>query len=124
MPTQVLIIYIKVFAFLIGSGVISGALSAHLLSKYFAKEQLSVFETAVFYQITQALGGLLLVVLCMTGFVNYKRVLLSAQLILFGILVFSGSLYLLCITGQKWLGAITPLGGLSLIAGWLLLLTI
>lgn len=78
-------------------------------------ERLGVFETAVRYQMYHALGLILLVAL--PG--DYRW---SGWLFVAGILIFSGSLYLLALTGTRWLGAITPIGGVCLLAGWGLLL--
>ena len=76
-----------------------------------------VFETAVQYHFYHSLA---LLVVGMLALSQPQTVLLksSGWLFFIGILIFSGSLYLLSITGHRWLGAVTPLGGLSFIAGW------
>jgi uncharacterized membrane protein YgdD (TMEM256/DUF423 family) len=80
---------------------------------------MQIFKTGVEYHFYHALGLLLIGVLSISipsGMLNWSAIFLTA-----GIILFSGSLYVLAVTGIKWLGAITPLGGLSFIAGWLLL---
>jgi len=76
-----------------------------------------VYRTAVAYQVYHSLG-LILVGLLLANH-NITGIRLSAWLMLAGILIFSGSLYLLSITGIRWLGAITPIGGLCFLAAWL-----
>ena len=99
--------------------VMLGAFAAHGLRGRLTPELASTFEVAVRYQMYHALG--LLAVAWAAA--RWPGGAMSGAGILFvaGTVIFSGSLYLLVLTGQKWLGAITPLGGLALIAGWLLL---
>ncbi|MBI3825893.1 MAG: DUF423 domain-containing protein [Candidatus Rokubacteria bacterium] len=96
-----------------------GAFGAHGLRARLGAEMLSVFETGVRYQMYHALA------LIAVGWAaaRWPGATMSAAGWLFaaGTVVFSGSLYLIALTGQRWLGAITPLGGLALIAGWLTL---
>jgi len=110
--------------FIIGSlsgflGVALGAFAAHGLKGQLAPELLATFEVGVRYQIYHALA-LLAVGL---GRARFPGPWLTAGGWLFvgGTVVFSGSLYLLCLTGVRVLGAVTPLGGLALLAGWLCL---
>ncbi len=97
-----------------------GAFGAHGLKDMLtANGRLETFETAVKYQFYHTLALFLLGLLMLNfqhAYLNY-----AAYAFLAGITVFSGSLYVLCLTNMKWLGAITPLGGLGLIAGWVLL---
>jgi uncharacterized membrane protein YgdD (TMEM256/DUF423 family) len=99
--------------------VMLGAFAAHGLRSRLTPELASTFEVAVRYQMYHALG--LFAVAWAAA--RWPGGSMSAAGILFivGTLIFSGSLYLLVLTGQKWLGAITPLGGLAFIVGWLLL---
>ena len=97
-----------------------GAFGAHSLKAYISEDLIQTYKTGVEYHFYHALGLLLIGVLSMSipsGLLNWSAILLFT-----GIILFSGSLYFLAITGIKWLGAITPLGGLSFIAGWILLL--
>ena len=96
-----------------------GAFGAHGLKAHLSTEILATYKTGVEYHFYHALGLLLIGVLAIympNVQLKWSVVFLSA-----GIILFSGSLYVLAITGIKWLGAITPLGGLSFIAGWIFL---
>ena len=107
-------------AALLAFAVAVGAFGAHALKVRLTDDMLQIYKTGVEYHFYHALGLLLIGVLSLhisSGLLNW-----SALLLVLGIVLFSGSLYLLAITGLKWLGAITPLGGLSFIAGWILLL--
>ena len=99
-----------------------GAFGAHALRARLTDEALQVFQTGVSYQMYHALA-LLAVGIVLARFSTDGSVWLSASGWLFvaGSLLFSGSLYLLALTGTTWLGAITPLGGLAFLAGWLVL---
>ena len=106
-------------------GVGLGAFGAHALRTMLdASGRAATFETAVKYQFYHALA-LVLVGLLMHVFASNPTVVKllgwSGYSFLGGTLIFSGSLYILCFTGITWLGAITPLGGLAMIAGWALL---
>jgi len=105
--------------FMAGLGVAAGAFGAHALKQRLAPDLLAVFETGVRYQMYHALG-LLAVALASDRWpgMNFNP---AGWLFLIGIILFSGSLYALCLTGMRALGAITPLGGLSFLAAWTLL---
>ena len=94
-----------------------GAFAAHGLKARLAPELLATFETGVRYQMYHALA-LLGVAWACTRWPG-TLVTVGGWLFVAGTLVFSGSLYLLALTGERWLGAITPFGGLALLAGWL-----
>ncbi len=100
-------------------GVALGAFGAHSLRNLVPEASVSVFETGVRYHVYHALG-LLAVAWAATRF-GGSLVYLSGWLFVTGILLFSGSLYLLVITGQRWLALVTPLGGVAFILGWLML---
>ncbi len=100
--------------------VAAGAFGAHALRGHLSEDALSIFETAARYQMYHALALLLMGVLAGKGGVGLTSV--AGWLFTGGGLLFSGSLYLLAITDVKWLGAITPLGGLCFLAGWAALL--
>jgi uncharacterized membrane protein YgdD (TMEM256/DUF423 family) len=101
-------------------GVVLGAAGAHGRIHDLVSEQghLAEWATAVDYHLLHA-GVLLLVGAMGPGLSRFAG--LAWRLMLFGVLLFSGSLYAMGVTGIKWLGAITPLGGLCLMAGWLFL---
>ena len=101
--------------------VMLGAFGAHGLRNRLDAYSLSVYEKAVFYHFVHALGILLVALLVRTGAITVGAGGRVAGLLLLGIVIFSGSLYALAISGVRALGAITPIGGLAFIAGWLLL---
>lgn len=98
-----------------------GAFGAHALKDHLDAWARGVYETAVLYHFVHTLALLGVALLCRHG---QPRRSLSAAGVAFmtGLLVFCGSLYLLSITGLKWLGAVTPLGGVAFLLGWSLLL--
>lgn len=96
--------------------VAGGAFGAHELKNHLDTNMLVIFETAVKYQMYHSLALILV-----SMFVKPKTgiwLVRSGWLFLTGIAVFSGSLYVLSLTGIKWFGALTPLGGLAFLAGW------
>ena len=99
--------------------VILGAFGAHYLKNTLNDYSLSVFQTGVLYQFFHSIGILVLVLLSKS--INNLNLDLSIWFFTIGIILFSGSLYLLAITGLKWLGAITPIGGMFFILGWMFL---
>ncbi|MCI0419964.1 MAG: DUF423 domain-containing protein [Acidobacteria bacterium] len=99
-----------------GLGVAAGAFGAHALKARLSPDLLQVFETGVRYQMYHALG--LLAVAAANERWPHANFNLAGWLMLAGILLFSGSLYVLCLTGVRALGAITPIGGLCFLAGW------
>lgn len=118
MSSQIVIVIAAVLG-AIGVGL--GAFGAHSLNEFLMETgRVETFETAVRYQMFHVLA-LLAVALLKNYWVNASWLNWSSWLFIIGILIFSGSLYLLIITGQRWLGAITPIGGLALIGGWLTL---
>lgn len=107
----------SVLAFL---AVALGAFGAHALRDFLQETQRThVYEKAVLYQMFHALG-LILVAMLGFQFPALKTEWIST-LLLVGILLFSGSLYLLCLSQIRWLGAITPFGGTAFLIGWALL---
>ena len=100
-------------------GVALGAFAAHGLKARLDPAMLATFETGVRYQMYHALGLLAVGWACTRwpgAWVNA-----SGWLLIAGTLLFSGSLYVLALTGVRWLGAITPFGGAAFLAGWLCL---
>ena len=113
--------FILIGAFFAFTGVGAGAFGAHSLAEFLAETgRTDTFETAVRYQIYHALA-LLFVALFKNYFTSTPFLNWSGWLFTAGILIFSGSLYLLILTGQRWLGAVTPVGGIAFLAGWALL---
>jgi len=109
------------FAALFGlTGVALGAFAAHALKSRLSADYLAVFQTGVHYQLIHALAlfGVALLMSQMTS-----RLLVAAgSLFVIGVLLFSGSLYLLALTGLGKLGIVTPFGGVAFLGGWLCLL--
>ncbi|AIQ67964.1 DUF423 domain-containing protein [Paenibacillus graminis] len=97
-----------------------GAFGAHLLKPVISEDYLKVYETGVHYHMIHALG-LILIGLAAGQWGERSRLRWAGRLLILGIVLFSGSLYVLSITGIKGLGAITPLGGVCFLAGWLCL---
>jgi uncharacterized membrane protein YgdD (TMEM256/DUF423 family) len=106
-------------ALLAGLAVAAGAFGAHALRDRVAPDMLAIFETGVRYQMYHALA--LLAVAWATVRWPDSSAVLAGWCFVAGIVIFSGSLYVLALTGVRWLGAITPLGGLAFLAGWALL---
>jgi uncharacterized membrane protein YgdD (TMEM256/DUF423 family) len=106
---------------LIALATVLGAFGAHALKAHLSQDKLQVYETAVRYHFLHALGLLAIGVLLRS--MDGELLRWSAALILAGILLFSGSLYLLTFGAPRFLGIITPIGGLALIAGWILFAT-
>jgi uncharacterized membrane protein YgdD (TMEM256/DUF423 family) len=98
-----------------------GAFGAHALKAHLSQDKLQVYETAVRYHFIHALGLLAIGVLLRS--IDAELLRWSAALVLTGIILFSGSLYLLTFGAPPFLGIITPIGGLALIAGWILFAT-
>jgi uncharacterized membrane protein YgdD (TMEM256/DUF423 family) len=96
-----------------------GALGAHALKARLAAEQLATFHTGASYHGLHALALLATGVACLLF--DSRSLRAAGALFAVGILLFSGSLYLLAVTGIRWLGVVTPFGGAALLAGWLLL---
>ncbi|MCH7613681.1 MAG: DUF423 domain-containing protein [Candidatus Marinimicrobia bacterium] len=106
-------------ALLAGLAVMLGAFGAHALKAKVSPENLTIFDTAVKYHMYHALG---LILIGLLGFhFPVKSIQIPAYLMMGGILIFSGSLYVLVLSGIRWLGAITPIGGIAFIISWLLL---
>ncbi len=105
----------------LGIAVILGAFGAHGLRARLDTYAMGVYERAVFYHFIHALGLLVASILPKLGVISAPSAGWICSLLLAGIVIFSGSLYALAITGIRALGAITPFGGLCYIGAWLLL---
>jgi uncharacterized membrane protein YgdD (TMEM256/DUF423 family) len=97
-----------------------GAFAAHALKLRLSPDMLNVFETAVRYHMYHALA--LLAVAWATSRWPDSSAPLAGWSFIFGVIVFSGSLYILSLTGIRWLGAITPIGGVAFLIGWAILI--
>lgn len=97
-----------------------GAFGAHGLKQKISEDMMTVYQTGVQYHFYHTLA-LLGVGVLLAQFPQSVPLKVSGWAMLAGMLVFSGSLYLLALTGTRWLGAITPIGGLSLLVAWLAL---
>jgi len=114
----------KIFIFL-GSinaflAVALGAFGAHALKSRLSEEMLAIFQTGVHYHLIHALG-LLLIGILVERIPESSLISWSGGLLLLGIVLFSGSLYVLSLSGIRAFGAVTPFGGVSFLAGWILL---
>ncbi len=111
--------YLRLACALGGLAVVAGAFGAHGLKTRIDEAHLGIWQTAVEYHMYHAIA-----LLAFTGGAMSIRSgrlpVWACRAWIAGIAIFSGTLYLLAVTGAKWLGAITPLGGLALIAGWAL----
>jgi uncharacterized membrane protein YgdD (TMEM256/DUF423 family) len=102
--------------------VMIGAFAAHGLKQVLDDHALGLIETAAKYQMYHAIALLLLGVMSSLAQFPVKLLNWAAFFFTFGILLFSGSLYLLAVSNVKWLGAVVPLGGVAFILGWLMLI--
>ena len=99
--------------------VMLGAFAAHSLKSHLEPADLQTFEVGARYQMYHALA--LVALGLVAGQRNHRALSLAGWLFCVGTILFSGSLYLLAVTGQHWLGAITPFGGVAFITGWIAL---
>lgn len=111
--------FLALGAFLAFLSVGLGAFGAHALKMSLSGDMLRIYQTGVEYQFYHALG-LILVGLIYQHY-PVRKVAIAGWLILVGIIIFSGSLYLLSLSGIRWLGAVTPLGGTAFLLAWLTL---
>ncbi len=111
--------FIATAAILMFTGVAAGAFGAHGLKQILSADMLAIWQTAVTYQMVHGLGMLALgIMLQQQDNALLRR---AAWAMLIGVLIFSGSLYALALTGIRILGAITPIGGVAFLAGWAML---
>jgi uncharacterized membrane protein YgdD (TMEM256/DUF423 family) len=104
--------WIPIGCFLALLAVAAGAFGAHGLKSHLSAARLETFETAVRYQMYHAIATIL---------AGFLRAPVAGWCFVLGIAIFSGSLYLLVLTDARWLGALTPVGGLLFLIGWTLL---
>ncbi len=123
MPSRHANIIIGIGAMLMLLAVLLGAFGAHALKTRLSPEMLMVYQTGVQYHLVHALGLMLIGVICNmqpNDDAESRALKLAAIFMGVGVVLFSGSLYALAITGVSMLGAITPLGGVCFIAAWVL----
>ena len=99
--------------------VMAGAFGAHGLRGVVDERGLEVFQTAVTYQIYHSLALILVAILPVAG-LSRRLLGIAAGFFVAGILLFSGSLYLLVLTDLRWMGPVTPVGGMGFMVGWIL----
>lgn len=99
--------------------VAAGAFGAHALKQVLQSDMLTVYQTAVDYQFFHSLG--LIAIGSLQKVSPRRHQAVAAWTMLAGIIIFSGSLYILSMSGIRWLGMITPVGGVCLLAAWLIL---
>jgi uncharacterized membrane protein YgdD (TMEM256/DUF423 family) len=107
-------------ALLSAFAIMLGAFGAHGLKGHLSEEMLAVYHTAVEYHMYHALG-ILLVGFLLKQSPTATLITWAGWMMILGILLFCGSLYILSLTGIRWLGAVTPFGGVALIVAWLFL---
>lgn len=112
-------IFLTLAPILAGLSVAAGAFASHALKDKLTDRAIEIFETGAKYQMYHALALLLVgVLLTREDIISPNLLNIAGIAFIVGIAIFSGSLYALSLSGIKWLGAITPLGGLAFIIGW------
>lgn len=111
-------VFLTIAAILAGLSVAGGAFASHALRDKLSDRALEVFEVGVRYQMYHALALLLVAVLMSRTESPPASLTAAGYAFMVGIAIFSGSLYALSLSGVKWLGTITPLGGVAFIVGW------
>jgi uncharacterized membrane protein YgdD (TMEM256/DUF423 family) len=119
LPTN---IFLAAGALFGATGVVLGAFGAHALTSRLSESDLAVWDTAVTYQLTHALALLVVGMLGRGGGAGNAAFSVAGWGFVVGVVLFSGSLYLLAFGGPRLLGPVTPLGGLAFIVGWVALL--
>ena len=114
-----MMIWIRVGGWIMFLGVLLGAFGAHALREKLSAYHMDVFKTGVFYHFVHGLG--LFLVAYLSTQTTDSKVTWAGILFIVGIFLFSGSLYALSVTGIRWFGAITPIGGLAFMTAWALI---
>ncbi len=112
-------LFVSIGSFLAFMAVAAGAFGTHALRDILTPKMLEVWQTGVNYHLIHAIAIILVASLIKEAPSKLQKA--AGILFVTGVLVFSGSLYLLAATGTRWLGAITPLGGVCFLSGWLCL---
>ncbi len=111
-------LFLTIAAIFGGLSVAGGAFGAHALREKISERSLEIFDTGARYQMYHAIALLLVAILMSRLETPPTALLVSGWLFIIGVVIFSGSLYALSLTGIKSLGAVAPLGGLALMAAW------
>ncbi|WP_041933309.1 DUF423 domain-containing protein [Gloeothece verrucosa] len=111
-------IFLMIGAILAGLSGAAGAFASHALKERLTERMLQIFETGTKYQMYHALALLLVAVLLTRPEIPQNLLTAAGIAFIAGVALFSGSLYALSLSGIKWLGAITPLGGIAFLVGW------
>jgi uncharacterized membrane protein YgdD (TMEM256/DUF423 family) len=111
-------IFLAIAAIYGGLAVAGGAFASHALQGHLPERALAVFQTGIRYQMSHALALLLVAVLLRMGSANGPWLTVAGWGFISGVVLFSGSLYLISLAGLKVLGPVTPLGGLAFLIGW------
>ena len=114
-------IFLTLGSLLAALAVLGGAFATHALSKIISVGALATFETGIKFQMYHAIALLVVGILLQKPSIPVKGLVIAGYTFLGGIILFSGSLYALSLSGVKTLGVITPFGGLALISAWLCL---
>ncbi|MEB3341372.1 DUF423 domain-containing protein [Okeania sp.] len=111
-------IFIIIASMLGGLSVVASSFAAHALKEKLTEYSLDIFQTGARLQMYHALALLMIALLLTIEELPQSLMVISGYAFIAGIAIFSGSLYALSLTGIKWLGAITPIGGVAFIIGW------
>lgn len=111
-------IFMVIAAIMGGISVALGAFAAHGLREKLSQRAMEIFETGTRYQMYHVLALLLVALLLSRAETGESTLIAAGGAFIIGTVIFSGSLYALSLTGIKWLGAITPLGGVAFLVGW------
>ncbi|MBW4544322.1 MAG: DUF423 domain-containing protein [Symplocastrum torsivum CPER-KK1] len=111
-------LFLSVASILAGLSVAGGAFAAHALKEKLSERAIEIFETGARYQMYHSLALLVVALLLSRAEASQSLLIAAGSAFIIGVAIFSGSLYALSFSGIKWLGAITPLGGVAFIIGW------
>lgn len=111
-------IFLLIGSILAGLAVAGGAFASHALKNQLSDRALEIWETGIKYQMYHALALLFIALLLKSQENPPLPIVIAGFSFIIGIMIFSGSLYGLSLTGIKWLGAITPIGGVGFLIGW------
>ncbi len=112
---------LTIAAFILALAVVIGAFGAHGVRDIIGADAMRIYETGVSYHFYHALGLLAIPLLTHAGLITDSAAKWAFRFLLAGIVFFSGSLYILAVTGQRLWGALAPIGGTAFIAGWMAL---